>query len=457
MTPPDIQNILQPHIPLLQWLARGSLKQNLPRSLRLWAILRYLYSHETPPLSDTFTYTGWRDTFFTPTHPDDDTIPNLHDPHCACAKTAAQWLFPPNSNLTQNEWQKQLQKHEPIPESKLNEFLQTRLFAVTRRSLLKDLHILVEIGWLKRHKQQYTLVKNLPIIPSLTPFSETNQLITNYELPFLHPDLEPIAKNHSSYIAGTQRFFLNLDYIISDTHLDLVDDLQYQLKEIWQQKPIPPIQFIYQSAKYGATSCITYPVCIYYSQRAVYLCALGRNPLGQENWYNYRLDRIKKIQTLTWQNPKIPPQLQQKYRNHTLPTPDYIQEQMAKSWGFDFYEPSQLMLLRFDHHFNECYIQGTFRHETFKAITYQQAQTLIQQNAPLDHQPQLLKLLQARSPQDAYYRVNYRENDTYVGLRLRSWRPKGEVIMPLELRQKLGKEALAEAQLYLLSTALLSN
>lgn len=33
----------RPHVELLQWLARGSLKQNLLRSIRLWAWLRALY------------------------------------------------------------------------------------------------------------------------------------------------------------------------------------------------------------------------------------------------------------------------------------------------------------------------------------------------------------------------------------------------------------------------------
>lgn len=35
-----------PQIELLQWLARGSLKQNLLRAIRLWVWLRSLYGSE---------------------------------------------------------------------------------------------------------------------------------------------------------------------------------------------------------------------------------------------------------------------------------------------------------------------------------------------------------------------------------------------------------------------------
>ena len=59
-------------------------------------------------------------------------------------------------------------------------------------------------------------------------------------------------------------------------------------------------------------------------------------------------------------------------------------------------------------------------------------------NAP--QQPELLRLLQSRPHQDAYYRVYYREGDTNVELRLRAWRPKGEVLLPWTLRQSITKE-----------------
>jgi hypothetical protein len=54
---------LPPHIPLLQWLARGSLKQNLLRAVRLWVWLPLLYGEDRLPLDDPFTFSQWRDAW----------------------------------------------------------------------------------------------------------------------------------------------------------------------------------------------------------------------------------------------------------------------------------------------------------------------------------------------------------------------------------------------------------
>lgn len=122
---------------------------------------------------------------------------------------------------------------------------------------------------------------------------------------------------------------------------------------------------------------------------------------------------------------------------------------MAKAWGFDFYLPRKLMLLRFDREFHDRYIHGTFRHQTFKSVKYQQAEQLIRQHTPqLEQQQRLLTVLKSRPRQDAYYQVYYREDDTNVGMRLRAWRPKSEVLLPWELRQSIAKEVETEFQLY---------
>ncbi|MFE1744288.1 hypothetical protein [Coleofasciculus sp. H7-2] len=140
-----------PHIELLQWLARGSLKQNLPRAVRLWALLIALYGDDTNrlKLSDSFTFADWRTAFFSPTHPQGEAIPHLHDPDCACAKTMADWIFDTQIGVSESEWRRSLCSHDTIP-AKLDELLEQRLFAVTRRSLQADLQILAQIGWLKR-------------------------------------------------------------------------------------------------------------------------------------------------------------------------------------------------------------------------------------------------------------------------------------------------------------------
>lgn len=155
----------RPHVELLQWLARSSLKQNLPRAIRLWAWLHALYGKDRLPLRDPFTFTDWRDTFFSPSHTRGEEVPDLHDPHCACARTTADWIFDAKTGTPESDWRRLLFTHDGIPDSTLDELLQRRLFAVTRRSLYADLQILSELGWIERQGQQYHRVHDFPVRP----------------------------------------------------------------------------------------------------------------------------------------------------------------------------------------------------------------------------------------------------------------------------------------------------
>ncbi|MBD2494470.1 TIGR03985 family CRISPR-associated protein [Nostoc sp. FACHB-280] len=440
-----------PQVDLLQWLARGSLKQKLLRTIRLWVWLRSLYGghQERLMLNDGFTYAEWRDAFFSPTHTKGEEIPHLHDSRCACAKTTAQWLFNENTGIVAHQWQESIIAHTDITKPKLDKVLQQRLFAVTRRSLHGDLQTLVSLNWLIYQNDKYYRVSEFPSRPMLAKADN------NYELNFLHEDLVGFAENHSQKINGVQRFFLKLDYITPRSNLDAVDDWQHQLRELWTKTLVPPIKLTYNSAKAGSKiDCIVYPVCIYYIQRAVYLCAYGESPDVQNQWYNFRLDHIQKMHPLSWDHAQIPANLRQDYQRHTLPTPDYVALEMSKAWGFDFYLPAQLMLLRFDREFGDRYVKGTERHETFQAISYQQAQNLIKQKVTQPQQQKaLLKILANRSPADAYYQVFIRyqdakNRDNNVMMRLRAWRPKCEVIFPYELRQSIAADVAQEFQLY---------
>ncbi len=438
----------RPHIPLLQWLARGSLKQNLLRAIRLWVWLSTLYGDAQD--SEPFTYSNWRDAFFTPSHPKGEEIPNLHDPNCRCAKTVADWLFDTQTGVSEPEWRQALLCHDNIGEKSLNSLLKRRLFGVTRRSLQGDLETLAELGWLEYREQRYYRVSQFPQYPIENDRESEPIKTSQYSFNFLHPELANIAQNHSREVRGVHRFFLHLDYVIPKSTIDLVDDWQYRLRELWEQNPVPPVKLTYQSARVRErVECIVYPVSIYYVQRAVYLCAFGETPTQKGEWYNYRLDRIKRMQPLQWENLNLPRCLRQSYPKQ-LPQPEEIEEKMAAAWGFDFYLEPKWMLLRFDRSFDRRYIRETFRHETFQAISYQQAVRLIQQQTPNPNQQQsLLKAIGSRCREDAYYRAYYRDGDTNVELRLRSWRPKGEVLLPWELRHKIAREVAAEAQLYL--------
>ncbi|MBD2433785.1 MULTISPECIES: TIGR03985 family CRISPR-associated protein [Fischerella] len=453
MLEPVFQDI--PNVELLQWLARGSLKQNLQRAVRLWVWLSSLYGENRLALNDAFTYAQWRDVFFTSTHPKGETVPKLHDENCPCAKTTAQWLFDPKIGISEIEWKKSVVFHAGINKSQLDELLKARLFGVTRRSLQADLETLAELGWLVYKNQKYDRVTELPLRPTTINNEVNIAKLGAYELNFLEEDLSAIAENHSQKINGVQRFFLKLDYVIPRSTIDLVEDWQYKLRQLWTKTPVPPIKLTYNSAKVRDTvGCIVYPVCIYYMQRAVYLCAYGESPLRQGDWYNFRLDRIQNMIPLDWTNPQLPHILLQRYQQTSLPTPDDIAVAMSKAWGFDFYLPAQLMLLRFEREFHDRYVKGTERHDTFAKITYQQAQHLIRREVQqAEPQRALLKILANRSPNDAYYQVSiryqdhkYRDNN--VIMRLRAWRPKCEVLLPFDLRQSIAAEVAKEFLFY---------
>ncbi|MEH2349603.1 MAG: TIGR03985 family CRISPR-associated protein [Nostoc sp.] len=180
---------------------------------------------------------------------------------------------------------------------------------------------------------------------------------------------------------------------------------------------------------------------MYYVQRAKYLCAYGINPDGNMNWYSYRLERIKSEEFLEWSDDRVPQFLGDKYHNNNLPQPSEVQESIKKVWGFDFYQPACLMLLRFHRNFHDSYIKDTFRHETFTPIkSSKQIIELIKKSADNSSQAKHLVEIVQRLPQDAYYTAKYRQNDNNVIMRLRAWGPNVEVLLPVELRSRMAKD-----------------
>jgi CRISPR-associated protein (TIGR03985 family) len=429
-----------PDIALLQGLARGSLKQNLAKAIRLWVWLHILYG-ETSAANEPFTFTDWRDTFFTATHPKGEQPNRLHDLTCNCNKTTQDWLLLFDANLLELE----LKRRQILTDEDVDVLLHRHLFAVTRRSLQADLYTLVELGWLQREGKQYERVEQFPAYPrseGMTPVS------VSYTLPILNPDLDIIAQNLAQPIAEVQRFFIEINYIIAKDKQDAVEDLQDRFKQLWYQTPIPPVRFLYHSSrKTESAICIVYPVCIYYAQRAIYLCGFGQAP-DRGQWYNYRLDKITNLEELTWTDAEIPQFLLVAYQQQLLPSPDNIEEKMHAAWGFDFYLKSAKMLLRFDRLFHDRYIKHSFRHSTFQPISYREAEQFIRKQTG-DERESLLQIFDRRSSKDAYYQATYRIGDTNVRQRLRAWRPHVEVFLPWILRQEMAREVATECQYYL--------
>ncbi len=461
----NFNNLPQPK--LLQQLANGSLdqSQNLTRAMRLWVLLRWFYSDEGYiALPNPFTYADWRKVFFGENYKDEkqEDILNYQDQNCACHKTTKQWLA--KWDVSVEQWRHSLQKQVAIDDSDLDDCLQQRLFAQVRKSLQSDFDLLVDRHWLQRvadtpgRSKQYRRVAKLPLIPSQSENSSLDSNLSSKEqiyvsgvlgmFSFLDPNLPLFAEQISEEVVdeNTHRVFLYVDYVVpeSSTLEDAVDQFQSELQAIWDSGNINPLLLTYRSAHQNLIKeCVVYPVCIYFMEYAKYLCAYGSTPKDEINWYKYRLDRIisKRLETLDWQDTRVPQLLREQYTENRLPTPKTVNTMLKQAWGCDFYKSSALMLLRFDRDFHQSYIQGISIHNTFKLIDCDRAAKLIKQYTPNpEHRQNLLEILQSRPTTDIYYQVYYRVTDYYVVRWLRALGSKVEVLLPWDLRLQMAED-----------------
>ncbi|NES01747.1 MAG: TIGR03985 family CRISPR-associated protein [Okeania sp. SIO2F4] len=464
-----------PDVEFLQILAQGSLKQNLPKAVRLWVILRSLYGSEADPvkveLGNKFTYNDWCSRFFTGfNYHKNDIIPHNHDSNCSCHKTMTDWLFEPSIGSNDNEWKKSFLQLYPVTTQQLHNLLncgtlsvnkesekpqKKGLLAKTRRNFQYDFQTLVSLGWLQtekvksepthnKFKTQYIKVDSFPaILMSVSEEVVENQGFEN----LIQNDLADFFNEFSQKINHEQRFFLELEYIVHQQFYKNLNIWIQKLKNIWQSEPIPPIKITYVSASNfqnyqdEGEDYIIYPVCIYYSQRAPYLFAYGQTPKNSSsmkiNWYGYRLDRIKNIEELEWSLVNLPNFSQKICESKT---PQTLEKIRSETWGFNLARPQEILLIRFDRYYHNLYIQGTEREKLFQQISYKQAQSLINNSEiKLEQKQQLLGSLKSRSSSDIYCRVNYRQDYNTI-MRLRSWGAKVEVFLPWDLRETMAKD-----------------
>lgn len=464
-----------PQPKLLQQLANGSLdqSQNLIRAVRLWVLLRWLYSDDGYiALPNCFTYADWRAAFFGENYKDEkqENIINYPDPNCACHKTTRQWLL--ESNISVDEWRYSLQKQVPISDVVLDTSLKERLFAQVRKSLQSDFDLLVSRNWLQRvtdvagRSKQYRRVEKFPSIFHQTENSNLENFLTPKAqayvssalgmFSFLDPTFPVLAEQISEEIPDedNHRVFLYVDYVVPESSpmQDAVDQIQSELQEIWDSGEIPPLLLTYRSAHQNLIKeCVVYPVCIYFMERAKYLCAYGSTPKDEINWYKYRLDRIisKPMEPLGWQDPRVPQLLREQYAENRLPTPKTVNAMLKKAWGCDFYKETALMVLRFERDFHQSYIEGISIHNSFTLIDCDRAATLIKQYTPNPvHRKTLLEVLQSRPTTDVYYQLSYRVTDYYVVRWLRALGSKVEVLIPWQLREDMASEIQLTINLY---------
>jgi len=469
---------------LLHWLAGGQLANRLHRSLRLWVILNKLYGEENwvDQLPEIFTYSQFRDRLFSSRHPKSDqlnaqTTAKCNDLECICHQTGEQIFQQSHTNMSLTEWREGLSSLTGITLKRIQEQLKQPPFTTVHRSIRDDLKQLTSLGWLQTGlKGQYQTLSSTQLpTPSLTSLtsltqnnftqlslSETWDILQALEsISFVQPNLELIIRRlwekisqdgHISWSEQPQkRIFIHLDYILSQEMQDQVDNHQEQLEQLWGKISGGVVQFEYWIAKTASKIPITvYPVCLHYLRRAKYLSAYGIDPNGNLAWHNYRLDRIAsdKLQVLAWGDPSIPKELKEMWHTGSLPTPEDIQNELDMAWGFNFYQPRELLIIRFPPEFAQWYVDNTFRHTSFRRVPYAKLPNLITKNIPEPQNQKILNIVQQRNSQDIYYTAWIRTKDINIVMRLRDWRPNGEVIAPLSMREQLKEEAEKELAHY---------
>ena len=310
---------------------------------------------------------------------------------------------------------------------------------------------LLKRGWLNKRGEKYSRVEST----NLPSFSDTVRL-TAESMEYLSPELAEMVENYNQPLNGVSRLFIYVDYVPSNSARDLIGDYQDQLKTIWRETPVVPVELTYDSASlWREVKRIVYPVCIYYYQRAPYLCAFGQTPKQKKalGWYNYRLDRIQALRAIDWKDTDVPATLSSKCQDPEVSclnySPDYIKTKLTEALGFDFYLPSSLMILRFPRDFHERYIETTIRHDTFQAITTKTDWEKLIKLVPMTQQQQLQALAQDFANLDfAYYYLRYRVGDNSVIMRLRSWGENVEVLFPGDLRDRIKEDLQAAYQVY---------
>lgn len=378
------------------------------------------------------------------------------------ALTVEELLFAEFTEITKQKFLIILRKRYHLNQNEIDQFLQDLPLQVETKTIRNNFTALSQLkdNLLDKQGQGNYCLKKLERILDILGFSETfheEHLITNVNdsyglLDFLTSELSTIAELLLVKINQQQRLFIHNDYVVAEELREPAADWADRLKEIWKEKPVPPIQISYQSASLNnKENYLIYPVCLYYYQRAYYLCAFGQAPLSsnksQLQWYNYRLDRINKILKLSWNDNNLPASLLSIPHQQENYSPDYIQSQLEAAYGFDFYQKREIMLLRFDPDFARRYIDNSFRHHTFEKIEdFQEVLSIISQSA--NELKDQLTVHVTEFPDSAYYLLSYRHNDNNVVMRLRAWGPMVEVLLPIDLRQRMGKDIEKSRQFY---------
>lgn len=442
--------------------AKDKAKENclklLGSAVRRWVILRSLYDRDSDFFvefdMEKFNCADWLNKF-KQVKIDYQSV------------TLESWLFNDSTDYVKKELIRALKSRYNLVDKDINDLLEIQVFSVSERTFRNQFTQLANLKTplLKRQVVNETskakkLIHNFcklsiyDIIKFLTAEnSSNNNTDTEGILEVFTNEVSEIAELLFTKIKGQQRLFIRHEYVVNEDLHEPSADLADWLKEIWKIAPTPPIKITYYSAYLNKKSkYVVYPVCLYYYQRAYYLCAYGQRPQRNEKqpsvgWYNYRLERVKSYKKLSWETTNLPFSQSEIINHPEQYSPDYIKEQLDSAYGFDFYEDAEVMLLRFDPDFAQRYIHKSSRHVTFEKLdSYEDAIDLIEEVEKCARSKILARI--KKYPDAAYYTLRYRQNDNNVIMRIRAWGQKVEVLYPEKLRQRMREDIEQTWQLY---------
>ena len=354
---------------------------------RLWTIKRSLYESDSDIYlgidSPSFRCATWEKLFA-------ERISNYQQ------KTLAEFLLKECNPNERDDWQQSLRERYNIDNLLLERLLSSVIFAVDSRTIRNHFKCLTKLKYpvlLKssEFRGEYFKLSAAEIDEHESKVESILEYGSRDALNLINDGLSTIAELLLKKIDGEQRLFIHTEYIVNQDLQDRADDWANELKEIWQESLVPPIVIKYDSASNNNTDeYIVYPACLYYHQRAFYLCAYGQHPknASEFGWYNYRLERIKDLFSSSWSESTITQKLKTTIYQQEKVKPEYkpeqIQLELDSAYGFDFYRPRATMLLRFNRDFGDRYIQNTDRHTTFKQIDPKMAQDFIKRQLKAD-------------------------------------------------------------------------
>ena len=457
----------EPSVEMLRDLVGGILPGRLGRAVRLWSLLDGLYpsgadggrgdgSRLSGLLDSSRGAAGWRyaelrDRLFVAGHPTGDGVTGgCDDRGCWCWRTGA-------ACLGGEDWLSRLVA-AGVDRGEAMAVLAGRPFAIVHRALRKDLAVLVRGGWLELvgrgcYRRVAVSRSSLSVGSRLESGSGLVSLLE--DVAFVDPSVEPLLEGLTERDRLDRRVFLHLDYVLDEVTRDQVDDHQEVLRQFWRSADLDSVGVVGFNYSRGVDQVqwiATYPVCLHYLRRSKYLSGFGMLGTGGIGWHNFRLDRIVgEVLVLDWGDQRVPAELRS--RRSLLPGVGEVRSALAAAWGFTFYEERVLLLMRFDREFARRYVDGTVRHETFLPIAFEAIPGVIARDIRDVEERAMVSRVWRRLAEigrsgDRFYRAWVRPSDINLVMRLRDWRPLGEVLAPVSLRRRMWLEARQELGQY---------